>query len=314
MRFNHPKGTGFYSLFATGMKYLRTASGAPPLTIAAALNERYRSMTLYGSTQVVTDDDTGVTTTYGVGDRTENLFDGNNGKIIPFNYDIFLEEGTYSLSYKSNNPSAKVFLRKGQVTSGYFAIREGDVLCIVFSFGHADYLRFSSFVKGLELSEIMLIKGEYTSDTMPAYEPYGYKIPVNMESERTTYSYNLYTTGADSTSEDGVKHAAGGLFAVNKIPDTLTVNPVKQTAIIERHSKAENGEVVYAETTTEDVSSIQAWDKIPKLDKGEIVINVGTEVKPDKITVEYFTKYKPLTTEDGIMLTTEDGIIIGGIS
>lgn len=46
---------------------------------------------------------------------------------------------------------------------------------------------FSQNVYGVKLSNIQIIKGAYTAETMPAYEPYGYKVPLTIKCG------NLYT-------------------------------------------------------------------------------------------------------------------------
>ena len=88
------------------------------------------------------------------------------------NIDIYLKKGTYSIMF--NTSKSNVYLRKGQVSSGYFAdISSGNVAR--FTFEEDQYLRISYFGVGGTISNIMLVEGSYTKDTMPEYEPYSSK-------------------------------------------------------------------------------------------------------------------------------------------
>lgn len=89
------------------------------------------------------------------------------------NIDIYLKKGTYSIMFSRPN-NAGVFLRKGQVSSGYFSnVFSGNVA--KFTFTEDEYLRISYFGVGGKISNIMLVEGSYTKDTMPEYEPYSSK-------------------------------------------------------------------------------------------------------------------------------------------
>ncbi len=119
--------------------------------------------------------------------RGKNLFDLNSAIISgaameddtivananSINIDLYLKKGTYSIMFNRPN-NAGVFLRKGQVSSGYFAdISSGSVA--KFTFTEDEYLRISYFGVGGTISNIMLVEGSYTKDTMPEYEPYSSK-------------------------------------------------------------------------------------------------------------------------------------------
>lgn len=69
--------------------------------------------------------------------------------------------------------------------------------------------RYGSTSGTITASNIMLVEGTYTSSTMPAYEPYGYKIPILLSGKNlfdisaytfTEYKYIKYTDGAYNTA------------------------------------------------------------------------------------------------------------------
>ncbi len=112
----------------------------------------------------------------------KNLFDLNSaiitGGILEDNkvtsnsttthIDLYLKKGTYSFTF---NKSGSVVLRKGQVSNGYFSSPESGSVTN-FTFEEDEYLRITYFANGSTISNIMLVKNKYNSDTMPEYEPY----------------------------------------------------------------------------------------------------------------------------------------------
>ena len=62
-------------------------------------------------------------------------------------------------------------MRRGQVSSGYFSSSSGNTHFNTFTFTEDMYLRISHFKNPGSMYDIMLVKGSYTKDTMPEYEP-----------------------------------------------------------------------------------------------------------------------------------------------
>lgn len=98
--------------------------------------------------------------------------------------------------------------------------------------------------------KILLVKGAYTPATMPPYEPYGYKIPVQMTTAQDTNTVKIYT---DAPLGDG---------------DVLTVNP--------RQSAMRNDT---------DVTDMQDWTQSWKVPKGVTGVTVDTTVQPSKFEI-----------------------------
>lgn len=46
---------------------------------------------------------------------------------------------------------------------------------------------------GTIIGNIMFVEGEYTAETLPEYEPYGYKIPLTVSGENENKAYNIYS-------------------------------------------------------------------------------------------------------------------------
>lgn len=135
----------------------------------------------------------------GTGNKTANLFNKqavtNNERVVytdgttapltgvDVSDYIPLETGeTYTLNISSSivsktghlyamYDSSKNFVNTGQHPS---------TGAIIYSFtvpNGVSFIRFNSLMT--ELDNVMLVKGSYTTQTFPSYEPYGYKIPIS---------------------------------------------------------------------------------------------------------------------------------------
>lgn len=183
--------------------YLRTISGAPPLTLPYSLGKDITSLTLTGNAvQNGTPSPETPVEVQGVGERTRNLFDykyffdnciaGNLSRLV---YEVKPNTSyTLSTSVPAGGGYASVFLSSGvveTVTTGNDGVSVGSPRTVT-----ADEngkititLRTVSITEAIELHEaefasgqywVMLVEGSYTTDTMPPYEPYGYKVPVEV--------------------------------------------------------------------------------------------------------------------------------------
>lgn len=197
--------------------YLRTISGAPPLTLPYSLGKDITSLTLTGNAvQNGTPSPETPVEVQGVGERTRNLFDykyffdnciaGNLSRLV---YEVKPNTSyTLSTSVPAEGGYASVFLSSGvvkTVTAGNDGVSVGSPHTVT-----ADEngkititLRTVSITEAIELHEaefasgqywVMLVEGSYTTDTMPPYEPYGYKIPVKFTSDNgDTQTINVFT-------------------------------------------------------------------------------------------------------------------------
>ena len=188
--------------------FVQTVTGALPLTLTNCVdNKSIINYKLYG--QCVQDGTPSINNPVeveSVGDFSKNLFDmdscdyhgsGRKGESIiattGLNVDIYLKAGTYSLTLKCDK-ECTIFLRKGQITNGYFAATKltPNTVSNVLSFTYNDdnWMRISSFMKDAVFYDFMLVEGTYDADTMPEYSPYNkYKIPITINDSVTTNIY-----------------------------------------------------------------------------------------------------------------------------
>lgn len=198
---------------------LETVSGPPPLLINRALPRKPEIITIYGNT----------VNGHGVGDRTVNLFDtswitsssqishvGNDliltGYVCQTNITMSLfcsllglSEGdiiTISRMYTNagsgvatgriifgDDPASQALIREGR-TIKTWTVPSGALTSDkpLIMYGNTGGTPFTIY-------DFIIVKGSYTSATMPPYEPYGYKTPCTVISaeldERRTS--NLYT-------------------------------------------------------------------------------------------------------------------------
>lgn len=197
-----------------------------------------------------------------VGERTKNLFDGNieRGEI---NVDTGTNSNNSALIRTVDYipVSNKIYSLSRTLASGFMSFRFYDadknyvgyasestirlihgetvtnVLHVNISFGcfeiidnNIKYMRFRDTTNDLK-NKYMLVEGEYTSDTMPEYEPYGYKIPV------VTRGKNLFDYKTMAYGQSGVMLLNSGELS-SKYPEwnitdyipcsgnVFTINPI----------------------------------------------------------------------------------------
>lgn len=112
--------------------------------------------------------------------------------------------------------------------------------------------------------EIMLVAGEYTSDTMPPYGSYN-----------APQTFPIYL--------DAPLHGNGA------ISDTVELNMENRVAIITRRfSLDDTGEIIeIVAPITTDISDKIDWNSIPRLWRGTVIITADTTVSPSSIGATY---------------------------
>lgn len=183
-----------------------TLKGVPPLTFTGN-DQLLVDWTIYGNT----------INGESVGDRTANLFanlwkkgyiradNGREEQIDGFICSGFfpVEYGqTYSISRNINFGYDNV---RGYRDDGSF-IGAGTDICDVsnpfpssatnigvFTVTNENvaFIRFNDSVNDLDM-KYMIVDGAYTEQTMPSYEPYGYRVPVRVTDRNDTVKTNIY--------------------------------------------------------------------------------------------------------------------------
>lgn len=117
----------------------------------------------------------------------------------------------------------------------------------------------------ITVSDIMLIKGTYSADTMPAYEPY-----------HTPQTIPIYTDAP--------------IYGNGTISDTVELDVENRKATCtKRISVDEYGNITQIATpVTTDISDMQDWDSIPKLWRGTVILTADTTIQPSGLTVKYY--------------------------
>lgn len=185
----------------------KTIEGAPPLTYTAKNAGNLKNYRIYGQTA---DGES-------VGDRTGNLFanlwekeyiradNGREEQIDGFICSGFfpVEYGqTYSISRNINVGYDNV---RGYRDDGSFIGAGTDICDVSNPFPNAAtnigaftvtnenvaFIRFNDSANDLGM-KYMIVKGTYTEQTMPDYEPYGYKVPVTISNSTDTLTTPIY--------------------------------------------------------------------------------------------------------------------------
>lgn len=188
-----------------------TLKGVPPLTFTAN-GQRLINWTIYGNT----------VNGESVGDRTGNLFDGNflqgywayaDGSFIYIRTWICTSKipctggrtYTYSFSKASRwfgfvwydadgNYISTNNLQDSSATQYrlYSATAPSNAAFMVVNI--AGYPDYNGTISPSNITDFMLVEGQYTSETMPNYEPYGYRVPVTVTNGMDTQIINIYLT------------------------------------------------------------------------------------------------------------------------
>lgn len=209
--------TGFYKPSAVTV----TATGNP-LTLQNA--KRLRKLTIYGNAvQDGTPSPDAPVEVQLCGDRTGNLFDKKHASNID-NWELSTskDNGYYELQGIANGETITIALKLNStlaVNSGIWFYTYDDVYKTGFNpqttelqtttmtYADGDYMRLyvpgtNGAVKNymnLVNADLQIIRGSYTADTLPAYEPYGYKVSGRAEG-LNLLDYDVFEAGAISGS------------------------------------------------------------------------------------------------------------------
>lgn len=203
--------------------YLRTASGNP-LTLQNA--KRLRKLTIYGNAvQDGTPSPDAPVEVQLCGDRTGNLFDKKHASNID-NWELSTskDNGYYELQGIANGETITIALKLNStlaVNSGIWFYTYDDVYKTGFNpqttelqtttmtYADGDYMRLyvpgtNGAVKNymnLVDANLQIIQGSYTADTLPAYEPYGYKVSGRAEGLNLLDAEGIASNTEDSNTK-----------------------------------------------------------------------------------------------------------------
>ena len=194
-------------LYYKQSRKIRRVSGLPPLTFKAKKAGTLKNYRIYGQT---VDGES-------VGDRTGNLFssewiqgyyDVNNGSYNQHNAYICTKDyipvvygQTYSLSRDKTTGYIQI---RGYDDSGQYLGSGTSIVSVANPIGNYSgfgtftvtnqdvaFIKFNDLTNDLS-TKYMMVEGKYTSQTMPPYEPYGYRVPVTVTNGADTETTNLY--------------------------------------------------------------------------------------------------------------------------
>ncbi|MCH5211604.1 MAG: hypothetical protein J1G06_01175 [Oscillospiraceae bacterium] len=236
---------------------LRTVSGVPPLTIRATRQHTIKEITFYGN-------EAG-----NVGIITANLFDKsaiiNNSRIgisgqLVLNDTVVLFASDYievdpRTIYSTNNAIGGQWdIRACEYDENKNYIRTlTDTAVNTFTTGNTTrYIRFTHSKS--VLNDLML-----TCGTLPdEYEPFGYKIVMNIDGEAETRQLMIYTP-----------------FPLMTPNDYLTVYPDIKKAILNSSGQSA------------DISDMQIWDQLFLLYPGANIIFFTDAISPGKVNIRH---------------------------
>lgn len=219
-------------------KYHETSiNGSPPLTYKAKKEGNLSNYLIYGDT----------INGESVGDKTDNLFDGNflqgywayaDGNFRYTNRWICTTKipcaGSRVYTYYFSNLSRWTgfvwYDADGEYISTSNQQNQSDIpyrLYYAAAPSNAEFMAVNiagypsdlETISPIDVTDFMLVEGQYTIETMPAYEPYGYRVPVTVSNGTDTKTTNLYLPEQIKMVEDVVEHIDFGaqkLYRVRK--------------------------------------------------------------------------------------------------
>ena len=279
-----------------------TANGVPPLKLLNCKGVDLVDYKIYGeSVQDGTPTPTTPIEVESVGDKTKNLVDWDY--LLTNSIISKVENGYYAKSYATGidgiaqhlkevlkpNVSytlSRVYEGEMNASNGIIAFRIKDASgvasnknivpfgagfkCATFSLTQEQidgiqslFLYFNN--NGATISELQLIEGEYTADTMPSYEPYGYKIPIRANGNIYNYEDFLSVpsgrTGVSKIDYDSIL-ITGWYQNIFDIPNTLfkpntTYEISKKFKVISGTSNSITSRFVLASTSGATIKMIE---------------------------------------------------------
>lgn len=151
-------------------------------------------------------------------------------------------------------------------------------------------LCFDSSSVAITISDMQVLKGSYTVDTMPPYVPYHEPQEVNIYTDKPLYAVG----GAGDTIE--LDFDAKTATRTDKTAEIKAYNnePISGEYISSTGSLTEGAQVIYAlsEPVTADISDLQNWDEVPSLWRGTAMVSAETAVQPSSMTAKYYATQK----------------------
>ena len=104
----------------------------------------------------------------------------------------------------------------------------------------AGYPFTESVILPSNITDFMLVAGEYTSETMPNYEPYGYRVPVTVANGTDTETTNIYLDEQLTKSGDNAdyidynaqkRYNVDGTFADVTLPALPTLSGINTLSV-----------------------------------------------------------------------------------
>lgn len=205
---------------------------------------------------------------------TENslTFTGNAGYGIGFDFDVVAGE-KYSVKCNADNPSNVIVAFVYYDSDGNYVNKDGgSVVTFKTTTIPSGVVKMVLIIRpgtlgtAINVSDIMLVNGAYTSDTMPEYEPYHkYKVPV------TVCGKNLLPNSdwMSGSNNNGFNEKANVDYITEYTQNSISFNLTAWTGVssprfrkdsVKRIVFKVNQDAVYSDSAVNFFISIQAYD------------------------------------------------------
>lgn len=217
--------------------YLREVTGTDSVTLTDCMGSDLVSLSVTGNAvQDGTPSPDAPVEVQGVGERTGNLFstDENDWQTGLYKYYKIPVEGSTTLQVKlKDGKSIPENLFIGYTDGGadatggaIWVIAEGSYVNTNTknsTFRYISIYHPRLFDEVIDAFDIMLVEGSYTTDTMPPFEPYGYKVPVKVS------GINLFDVSQITGTNGG--YVQDGAIYVTGYPYGASITPEKFLAM-----------------------------------------------------------------------------------
>lgn len=212
--------------------YLREVTGTDSVTLTDCMGSDMTSLSLVGNAvQDGTPSPDNPVEIQGCGDRTANLFstDENDWQTGLYKYYKIPVEGSTTLQVKlKDGKSIPENLFIGYTDGGADAtggvtwvIAEGSYVNTNTKNSRFRYISIYHprlFDEVIDAFDIMLVEGSYTTDTMPPFEPYGYKVPVKVGGINL-FDVSQITGTSGGYVQDGAIYVTGYPYLTDFTPE-----------------------------------------------------------------------------------------------
>lgn len=137
----------------------------------------------------------------------------------------------------------------------------------------AGYPDYSATILPSDITDFMLVEGQYTIETMPAYEPYGYRIPVTVTNGTDTQTTNLYLLEQIKKVGDEAEYVDFGEQKHHKVRKNLLQNTaVTQTKNGVTFTINDDGSVTCNGTPTQEKPTYIVLN-VPEFEDGQYILS-----------------------------------------